>query len=66
MKKSYIWVLLDLDHDAKEHEGLVDVGHIFIVQSSSPNPSRYHYWVNWKNAIVIGLPLWSRELLIQG
>ncbi|KAJ3892312.1 hypothetical protein GG344DRAFT_76073 [Lentinula edodes] len=66
MKKSYIWVLLDLDHDTKEPEGLVDVGHIFIVQSSSPNPSRYHYWVNWKNAIVIGLPLWSRELLIQG
>ncbi|KAJ3903878.1 hypothetical protein F5879DRAFT_117480 [Lentinula edodes] len=61
MKKSYIWVLLDLDHDTKEPEGLVDVGHIFIVQSSSPNPSRYHYWV-----IVIGLPLWSRELLIQG
>ncbi|KAJ3805433.1 hypothetical protein F5876DRAFT_81785, partial [Lentinula aff. lateritia] len=60
-------VLADhLDHDAKEPEGLVDIGHIFIVQSSSPNPSRYHYWVNWKNAIIIGLPLWSRELLIQG
>ncbi|KAJ3877099.1 hypothetical protein F5051DRAFT_504125 [Lentinula edodes] len=56
----------DLDHDTKEPEGLVDVGHIFIVQSSSPNPSRYHYWVNWKNAIVICLPLWSREPTYSG
>lgn len=62
-----IWVLVDLlAHE--EPAGLLDsrASHMFIVHSSSPNPVRYERWVRHRFPIVVGLPLWDRDLLIRG
>jgi hypothetical protein len=65
--KPPIWVLVDLEKRS-EPAGLLDsrASDVFIVHSSLPNPLRYEKWMEQRNPIVIGLPLWDRELLALG
>jgi len=38
----------------------------FPIHATSPNTSRYRFWSQRRSATIIGMPLWSRDELIQG
>ncbi|GJJ07106.1 hypothetical protein Clacol_001306 [Clathrus columnatus] len=62
--KLFLFVLIDQDVLTSEpRPGLVFGNHIFPIQASSPNPSRFKRWAKKRNAAIWGLPLWDETEL---
>ncbi|KAL5482842.1 hypothetical protein ACEPAI_9437 [Sanghuangporus weigelae] len=64
-----IWCLIDSD----EHVGpppiyltWKDEERIFPVHAASPNPARYYEWFKQRGGVIIGMPLWNEEEIIEG
>ncbi|KAF9065761.1 hypothetical protein BDP27DRAFT_1424507 [Rhodocollybia butyracea] len=68
-RKPPVWVLVDLEGEARDPLNLLEAvpANVFIVYSSSPNPAHYaKRWVENRRPLAVGLPLWTRKLLIRG
>lgn len=64
-EKYDLWALVDLDIQSSGPS--VPVGsHIWTMQVSPPDPSRYKDWRKQANAALWGMPLWSMEELLAG
>ena len=63
--KAFIWSLFDIRKP--EEPELFMVSHpCFPVQTALPDPIRYHTWRKKRDPLLTGLPLWTREELVQG
>ena len=62
---SPIWTLIDMDC-MNQGPPIDPEFNIWPIQASSPNPIRWKAWIKQFNAVLFGMPLWSRKELIAG
>ena len=59
-----IWALIDVDYEERgPHLASTDV---WPIQTSSPNPIRWNSWLKQHGAVLLGMPVWTRQELIKG
>ncbi|KAE9383687.1 hypothetical protein BT96DRAFT_951120, partial [Gymnopus androsaceus JB14] len=63
---SSIWALIDVDAKAEEPVGLAAALRVFAVQVASPDPKRYHIWLERRHVRTWGFPFWTVEELLAG
>lgn len=61
----FVWSLFDINQRSEPRQLLFNEC-CFPVQTASPDPIRYKGWVKTRSALVIGLPLWTYDELLQG
>ncbi|KAL5480206.1 hypothetical protein ACEPAI_1476 [Sanghuangporus weigelae] len=64
-----IWCLIDSDERVGPPPSYLtskDEGRIFPVHAAPPNPARYYKWFKQRGGVVIGMPLWNEEEIIEG
>ena len=61
----FIWSLLDI-REKQEPCRLLVTSPCFPIQTASPDPVQYKIWTKEKVPLFTGLPLWTRDELIQG
>jgi len=61
----FIWSLFDI-REPKEPSLFLVTPPCFPVQSTSPDPIRYKIWDKEYMPLLTGLPLWTRDELVQG
>ena len=62
-----IWSLIDVDfQDQGPPYDITGDRYVWPIQTSSPNPVRWHCWTKQIGAAILGMPLWTMEELIEG
>jgi len=61
----FIWSLFDIKK-RDEPDNLFVLQPCLPVQTASPDPSRYKIWVKYRDPLLTGLTLWTRDELAQG
>ncbi|KAE9391945.1 hypothetical protein BT96DRAFT_979627, partial [Gymnopus androsaceus JB14] len=54
-----IWALIDVDAKTEEPTGLAEARRVFAVQAASPDPKRYHIWLERRDALKELLAGWK-------
>ena len=64
-KKYHIWTLIDVDSEEKGPPLDPNLT-IWPIQASSPNSRRFAAWIEHYESVVLGMPLWNMEELVEG
>jgi len=60
-----IWALIDVDF-LNEGPPITDSNNIWPILASSPNPIRWKSWRKQTGAVLLGMPLWEMDELMEG